>query len=59
MYVKAASRMHHSLILLLPVKIVIKNHPSRELLLDVDVQGFSDGAKGVEKRRVYVCTADV
>lgn len=59
MCVKATSRMDHSLISVLPVKIVIKNHPSRELLLDVDVAGCGDGVKGVEKRRIYVCMADV
>lgn len=59
MCVKATSRMDHSLIPLLLVKIVIKSHPSRELLLGVDVLGCGDGVKGAEKRRVYVCMADV
>lgn len=59
MCVKATSRMNYSLIPVLPVKIVIKNHPSRESLLDGDVPGCGDGVKGVEKRRIYVCMADV
>lgn len=56
---KATSRMDYSLIPLLSVETVIKNHPSKELLLDVDVLDCGDGVKGVEKRRVYVCMADV
>lgn len=59
MCLKATSRIDHSLIPVLPVKVVIKNHPSRELLLDVDVPRSGDGVKGVEKRRVYVCMTDV
>lgn len=51
--------MDHSLIPVLPVKTVIKNHPFRQLLLGVDVPGCGRGGKGVEKRRVCECMADV
>lgn len=51
--------MDHGLILLLPVKTVIKNHPSKELLLDADGPGWGDGVKWVEKRRVSLHMADV
>lgn len=56
---KATTQMGHSLIPVLPVKTVIKNHPFRQQLLGVDVPGCGHGVKRVEKRRVYEFMAHV